>query len=179
MSYRVICDKCGKSAESWRGALHMIDPPGWLSEQRAGKHYHECPSCQSMTTPDHPHHGAAVTLLKGPPMPNETKASHTPGKWTAVVDDDVARIDGGDGKYVVCYLNSVEPHAMRGGCGGDWKANARLIASAPDLYRIVAALNTWREGGSMPSFSTLMPDADETFGEAIVSTIARAEGGAE
>ena len=57
-------------------------------------------------------------------------------------------------------------------------ANARLIAEAPAMLRILNAIKTWMDdGGRMPTMSAIIPDSeDETFEMAIRNVVYNVEG---
>lgn len=65
-----------------------------------------------------------------------TQSKHTPGPWSAVADEDSARIGGCDWRIITpCSLDDhdalVSIWDRRD--GEDVAANARLIAAAPDM----------------------------------------------
>jgi len=69
-------------------------------------------------------------------MTQQTAATHTPGPWTVLDEGDggpaiVSEV--GTPRPIVAWLNSIKPDDGFIGCGGVWKANARLIAAAPEL----------------------------------------------
>lgn len=52
-------------------------------------------------------------------------SGHTPGPWSATADGDIQPpSDDGNMGYWIAHV---------GDCGPNWKANARLIAAAPEL----------------------------------------------
>ncbi len=61
-----------------------------------------------------------------------------------------------------------------------WEANAAFIVRAvnahDELLRVVKALESWVDANNMPQCQSLMPDKDQSFGEAIKQAIARAAG---
>lgn len=73
------------------------------------------------------------------------QSSFTPGPWVVrTIDQSLATVETQDGEYIICNAAQLR--------GDDWKtehaerkANARLIAAAPDLLaalqRIVAVLD--------------------------------------
>jgi len=57
--------------------------------------------------------------------------THTPGPWHATLDEPLITVETGErGDAEICV---VEPRATAGGFTDEEKANARLIAAAPDL----------------------------------------------
>lgn len=62
-----------------------------------------------------------------------SEVKHTPGPWTSQYDDN--------GFFFVTAAGQPSPYvAATGGEGGVDAANARLIAAAPDLLRVVSNL---------------------------------------
>lgn len=60
----------------------------------------------------------------------------------------------------------------------DDKANARLIAAAPELYEVVAAMREWAEvGGTLSMYASFTEE--QTFGEVILAVLKRAGGGGD
>ena len=103
-----------------------------------------------------------------------TKAEPTPGPWFV----DGFHSIGADGYGAIAEMVGPEgedgyyysPSYNGGGTHSDvMAANSRLIAAAPDLLRIVTALEGWLdEAGALPEPSTLMHDSDEqTVADAI------------
>lgn len=86
-----------------------------------------------------------------PPM------EHTPTPWFSTKDG-----------YILNSANRRQADCV----GKTSKAeDAAFIVRAVNLHeryeRIINALKPWVATGKMPTFSTLMPDTDETFGQAI------------
>lgn len=99
-----------------------------------------------------------------------TQVKHTPGPWLITkCGHDFAICADEERAFDLATVHN-------GGNVEQLKANARIIASAPDAHRIIRMLHSFmNDGGGRISFSTLMDDADETLGEAIGSYLAGAE----
>ena len=88
---------------------------------------------------------AAIKASQAKAKRENAKMHHTPGPWVVrTIDQSLATVETQDGEYIICNAAQLR--------GDDWKtehserkANARLIAAAPDLLaalqRIVAALD--------------------------------------
>lgn len=94
-------------------------------------------------------------------------AKHTPGPWTYTEEELDARVRASDGRTFM--IGDVLYHP-------DNRANARLIAAAPDLLSFMRVMLEYLEGGEIGITSR---DIDEKamLGE-LRAVIARAEGGA-
>lgn len=80
-------------------------------------------------------------------MPERT---HTPGTWTAERETR----GGFDSTEIVWHVyanDAPSGHKLPAVCSGpDAEANARLIAAAPEMHRLLLSLATWHGlGGSM------------------------------
>lgn len=78
--------------------------------------------------------------------------THTPGKWVAVNDTDVDTVDGS------CI-------AVMGIGVDDYSANARLIASAPDLLEVLDHPLLRKLLGAIEDSGT--PESDKLWGMAM------------
>lgn len=70
-----------------------------------------------------------------------SKTKFTPGPWVAKFKPNVAASEisysGNNGKYVGMFSHSVGKHEDRKKWIEEGKANARLIAAAPEMYELL------------------------------------------
>lgn len=119
----------------------------------------------------------------------QTTGHHSPAPW--FLCGDGMEID--DGSDVAIYAGQPDSGIYVGSVQTCWpchddenggkddvaegRANARLIAAAPDLLRIARILDSYRTAGADSiSFSALMHDGDDTLGQAVKAAIAKATG---
>lgn len=70
--------------------------------------------------------------------------NHTPGPWEFGRSDMATLVDGVQSKWI--YAGEQYVAVASGHIDGDWKqviANARLIASAPDLLKALVMIRDW------------------------------------
>ena len=107
----------------------------------------------------------------------EQKAAHTSGPW--LIEWNAAQ--GGEGHYITDSVDMVEFSRIAAvlfhdDADGETRANAHLIASAPDLLEALqttaANLRSWKaaNGGGIKTFDSWL--------EVVEEAIAKAEGGA-
>ena len=110
----------------------------------------------------------------------------TPGLWEVRVAG--VQSQGGDAGTFVARVNAGLvarcmtnlPNMSPAECLTEAQANARLIATAPELLTIVLALGEWFDqngyNGNGPSGCSLLFDDDETLGKHIRTAIAKVRG---
>lgn len=99
----------------------------------------------------------------------ETK--HSPGPWRAEGWKETVVNDANGNTLALC------PGDIRIEGIEVIQANARLIAAAPSMYRVLSRIAEYLQAGQdRVSLSALMHDGDDTIGQALRAAIALAEG---
>lgn len=95
---------------------------------------------------------------------------HTPGPWE--IDWNVTRLDifSSDAKVLVASLRR---SALSEGIDEAARANARLIAAAPEMYEVIAAIATAMNCGYIPN--EILSEGSPIL-EELRAAIAKAEG---
>ena len=104
------------------------------------------------------------------------QAQHAPGPWRVGEHGDMVAagrdcVDGGD---IVCMYPQLHDASMR-----YWKANARLIAAAPDLLAALKSAKAFIMNGAALGYITMPTiEADPAYHALprIIAAIAKAEG---
>lgn len=80
-------------------------------------------------------------------MPTQTIVTHTPGPWRVTPHGERISIDAPQANFLgVARLNTTGSPAL-GIPDAQSKANARLIAAAPELFRVLEAIDRfWGDG---------------------------------
>jgi hypothetical protein len=79
-------------------------------------------------------------------MTIERKTTHTPGPWKAIG----GAVKGADGKYL--HVSQYQGYDERGEHYEQRKANARLIAAAPELYEACVLAYRHSKTGTVQDF---------------------------
>ena len=110
----------------------------------------------------------------------EQKAAHTPGPWQ--IEWNAAQ--SGEGHYItdsndMGELSRIAAVLFHDDADGETRANARLLAAAPELLAACKSMIEWddREHDHAVDFSARMALCDAAF-NAARAAIAKAEGGA-
>jgi len=87
--------------------------------------------------------------------------AHTPGPWnvSSGQDDAIITTDDGSGASIAVVYGA---HAWR----KEWQANARLIASAPDLLATLKALRPLFETGAAEEYAAEIEAAEAAIAKA-------------
>lgn len=106
----------------------------------------------------------------------EQKAAHTPGPWQ--IEWNVAQ--GGEGHYItdsndMGELSRIAAVLFHDDADGETRANARLIAAAPDLLEIARAIVAVCDSGKHADMACM---EGSPLVDAARDAIAKAEGGA-
>lgn len=108
------------------------------------------------------------------------RTQHTPGPWEAIDHETSVRKEPGKTFVFAPGQETLvaDCHCLYGQSVAESEANARLIAAAPELLRIVAMMKEWLDAGSSEvHFDTMMPDeSDDTLESAVRAAITKAEG---
>lgn len=100
-------------------------------------------------------------------------SKHTPGEWDV---NQFSDLDGDFHVQVVLKSNGC-PLAHMYECGSETKANARLIAAAPELLEALqAAKNSLVAFKFLPGHGNAWEDSDEENLQAVDAAIAKATG---
>ena len=67
-------------------------------------------------------------------------AKHTPGPWLIADSDLVYALHEHKGRQVNRFSAAIDHYPSQGGTADEGKANARLIAAAPDLLEALAGI---------------------------------------
>ena len=104
------------------------------------------------------------------------KAAHTPGPW--LIEWNAAQ--GGEGHYItdskdMVELSRIAAVLFHDDAVGETRANARLIAAAPDLFEIARAIVAVCDSGKYAEMACM---EGSPLVDAARAAIAKAEGGA-
>lgn len=104
------------------------------------------------------------------------KPQHTPTPW--VVKETVKSFTTGAGSVEMgeIWLEDGSLRIATSLLRKDAAFIVKAVNAHEDYERIILALKEWARTGKAVSMSALMPDSDQTIGEAIIVANARAEG---
>lgn len=101
----------------------------------------------------------------------KTKPTHTPTPWELYSGQETLSIRA-EGMNVLFDCPTTRQSTV------DAAFIVRAVNAHEKFERLLNALTRWTDHGNMPKYDSLMPDDDQTFGEAIeeLQALAKAEG---
>ena len=89
------------------------------------------------------------------------KTNFTKGEWKLYEYQTMVNIEVGKGAMTICEMETTSGHGCDVHLSTEQKANAHLIAAAPDMYAMIESMSKLRDGEMHTAIDWILDNTDD------------------